>query len=72
LIDDATPNELAEDRALSGDAQELAELLDRERPVPPASFRGHVARRLAAADPGYGPRPPHLRAVGTLVGIGII
>lgn len=45
---------------------ELAERLLRERPVPMAGFRGALARRLAAHDPGYGPRPPHIR---TTVGL---
>jgi hypothetical protein len=83
MIDD---DNTTEDRALSGEDHALAELLARERPVPPARFRGDLARRLAAADPGYPPRPARLRstvagliaagsltfAVGALVGTGII
>jgi hypothetical protein len=83
MIDDENTSE---DRALSADEQALAGRLARGRPVPPARFRGDLARRLAAADPGYGPRPARLRstvagliaagsvtfAVGTLVGTGII
>jgi hypothetical protein len=41
--------------------RDLADRLGGERPVPRASFRGALARRLAASDPGYGPRPVHLR-----------
>jgi hypothetical protein len=40
--------------------QELAALLKSARPVPSAGFRGALRRRLAARDPGYGPRPPAL------------
>jgi hypothetical protein len=32
-----------------------------QRPVPAAGFRGALARRLAAEDPGYGSRPARLR-----------
>lgn len=41
--------------------QPLAEELSRQRPTPRASFRGALGRYLTAADPGYGPRPVHLR-----------
>ncbi len=41
----------------------LAERLTRERPVPPAGFRGGLGRRLAAIDPGFGPRPGRLWAM---------
>jgi hypothetical protein len=34
--------------------------LARHRPVPSPSFRGELARYLAAEDPGHGPRPEHL------------
>jgi hypothetical protein len=46
----------------------VADRLGAERPVPGASFRGALSRRLAASDPGYGPRPERLRlmAVGCL------
>jgi hypothetical protein len=37
-----------------------AELAAR-RPVPAPGFRGALGRRLAADDPGYGPRPERLR-----------
>ncbi len=39
------------------------ERLTRERPVPPAAFRGALARYLAARDPGFGPRPQRLWAM---------
>ncbi|MGO9902918.1 MAG: hypothetical protein ACLP0J_25240 [Solirubrobacteraceae bacterium] len=39
----------------------LAEQLDATRPAPGAGFRGALGRRLLALDPGYGPRPEHLR-----------
>jgi hypothetical protein len=39
----------------------VADRLGGERPVPGASFRGALGRRLAAFDPGYGPRPERLR-----------
>ncbi|MDQ6819877.1 MAG: hypothetical protein M3076_05970 [Actinomycetota bacterium] len=48
----------------SGD-RELAGRLAGERPVPGAHFRGLLGRRLVAADPGYPPRPPRLRATAT-------
>jgi hypothetical protein len=41
--------------------REVAEGLERERPVPAAGFRGALGRRLAAMDPGHGPRPERLR-----------
>jgi hypothetical protein len=40
---------------------ELAERLIARRPVPAPWFRGALGRRLAAEDPGYGPRPARLR-----------
>lgn len=39
---------------------DLAALLTDRRPLPAADFRGWLGRRLAAADPGYGPRPARL------------
>lgn len=42
---------------------ELEDRLARERPVPLAAFRGALGRYLVARDPGYGPRPPQLRAM---------
>ncbi len=42
---------------------ELAARLTVARPVPPARFRGALARRLAEHDPGYWPRPERLRLV---------
>ncbi|MGO9752508.1 MAG: hypothetical protein ACLP8S_00715 [Solirubrobacteraceae bacterium] len=39
----------------------LAEQLDAGRPAPSAGFRGALGRHLFALDPGYGPRPAHLR-----------
>jgi hypothetical protein len=44
------------------EAPELAERLLSERASPAAEFRGALGRHLGARDPGYGPRPPHLRA----------
>jgi hypothetical protein len=50
---------------------ELADRLGGERPVPAADFRGTLARRLAARDPGYGPRPERLRlTVAAYLGAG--
>jgi hypothetical protein len=43
--------------------RELADRLAGERPLPAAGFRGALARRLVARDPGYGPRPEHLRLI---------
>lgn len=50
-------------REPEGADAELAARLSAERPVPGAGFRGALGRRLAGEDPGYGPRPPHLRAI---------
>lgn len=50
---------------------ELGRRLSDERPVPAAGFRGALGRRLTAEDPGYGPRPPQLRArVAACLGAG--
>ena len=55
----------------SASDNEVAERLGNERPVPGAGFRGALARRLAASDPGYGPRPQRLRLmVAAYVGAG--
>jgi hypothetical protein len=43
--------------------RELMDLLGHQRPVPKATFRGDLGRRLAALDPGHGPRPPGLRTI---------
>ena len=44
---------------------EVARRLADERRRPTAAFRGALNRRLAAEDPGYGPRPADLwTAVG--------
>lgn len=40
---------------------ELERRITAERPVPAADFRGALGRLLALSDPGYGPRPAHLR-----------
>lgn len=59
-------------------------LLAGERPVPTAGFRGALGRRVAVEDPGFGPRPSHLRlrvavylaaggaagAIGALIALG--
>jgi hypothetical protein len=61
------------DEQLTPDQSALADSLTRERPVPPAGFRGALARYLAAHDPGYGPRPPRLRTTATvLVLVGLL
>ena len=44
---------------------ELEDRLSAARPVPAAGFRGRLGRQLAAHDPGYGPRPEHLRLIVT-------
>ncbi len=41
----------------------IDERLNRERPVPPAAFRGALGRYVAASDPGFGPRPARLWAM---------
>ncbi len=51
----------ASDPGLEPAERELAERLVATRAVPAAGFRGSLGRRLAAEDPGYGPRPPGLR-----------
>lgn len=48
---------------LSTQENEIAERLDRERPVPAAGFRGALARYLVVRDPGFGPRPARLPAM---------
>ncbi len=50
------------DDELTADPQLARRLVD-ERPVPRAAFRGALGRRLAAADPGHGPRPARLTAI---------
>jgi hypothetical protein len=53
--------------------QELAHRLSDQRPLPGGEFRGELGRRLAAEDPGYGPRPASLRATSAgLLGIGLV
>jgi hypothetical protein len=53
--------------------RELAERLGDERPVPAGEFRGGLGRRLAASDPGYGPRPAHLLVtVAVCLGAGTV
>lgn len=68
------------------DERELGERLRTGRPVPAAGFRDGLGQRLAALDPGYGPRPAGLRrivaaglgaglvliAVGALAAIGVL
>ena len=65
---------------------EVADRLRRGRPVADGGFRGALARRLHALDPGWGPRPPHLTAhlgaysaaglflilAGALTGLGVL
>ena len=51
--------------------EDLAGRLRITRPVPPASFRGELGRRLAEQDPGYGPRPHRLQLmVASYLGVG--
>jgi len=54
-------------------ARAAAEALAAQRPIPQASFRGALARRLSALDPGFGPRPANLwpRVLG-LVALGSV
>lgn len=49
------------ERELAPAERDLADRLASARPVPSAGFRGLLGRRLAAEDPGYGPRPERLR-----------
>lgn len=52
--------------------RELGQTLADERPRPSAGFRGALGRHLARRDPGYGPRPPRLRAmIAGLTGAGL-
>jgi hypothetical protein len=51
------------DHELDARDREVALELTGRRPVPAARFRGALRRQLAADDPGYGPRPVHLRAI---------
>ena len=44
----------------------LADRLESQRPVPAARFRGALRRALVAQDPGYGPRPTHLRRIASV------
>lgn len=53
--------------------RELAEHLRVHRPLPAAGFRGSLARRLTALDPGWGPRPARLKLiVAGWVGAGVL
>jgi hypothetical protein len=62
---------MTEDPGLEPQEQDLAGRLIGERPLPAAEFRGALRRRLAANDPGYGPRPEHLRWIVALyLGVG--
>jgi hypothetical protein len=60
--------------AETGEEREVANRLDRERPVPGAAFRGALGRALAARDPGYGPRPQNLwrMVAGCVAGGGLL
>jgi hypothetical protein len=57
----------------AAEARAAAEALAAQRPIPPASFRAALARRLSALDPGFGPRPANLwpRVLG-LVALGSV
>jgi hypothetical protein len=48
---------------LTADEHAVGERLGHHRPLPAAGFRGALGRRLAALDPGYGPRPERLRLI---------
>ncbi len=48
---------------------ELEQRLQTGRAVPSAAFRGALGRRLAAEDPGYGPRPAGLRTTVALLAL---
>jgi hypothetical protein len=53
----------------------VIEILDETKPLPPETFRGELAQRLAEEDPGWGPRPEHLwpQALGLItVGIALL
>jgi hypothetical protein len=60
--------------------RELGARLASERALPASEFRGALGRRLAADDPGFGPRPEHLRRTvalylaggGALAGLGLL
>jgi hypothetical protein len=58
-------DELESDQQLGPAERELGERLAAARPVPAARFRGDLGRRLDARDPGYGPRPTHLRTTAS-------
>jgi hypothetical protein len=67
--------ESAPDLDLDRPEQDLAARLTRERPVPPAEFRGALGRWLAEDDPGHGPRPERLigtSALYLLAGLGVM
>lgn len=52
--------------------QAIVDKLNARRPLPAPSFRGMLARRLAAIDPGYSHRPAHLWArASALAGSGL-
>jgi hypothetical protein len=80
------PEHDSEEPDLSATELELAERLERGRPVPRSGFRGALSRRLVALDPGWGPRPARvlgtmwgylglgvaLIGLGTLIGVGAL
>ena len=45
---------------LAAEERRVAEQLTAGRPVPRLTFRAAMRNRMAALDPGYGPRPEHL------------
>ena len=58
---------------LGPNERQLEAELAARRPVPAPAFRGALGRRLAAADPGYGPRPARLHlAVVSMIGGGAV
>jgi hypothetical protein len=54
------------DAYLEPSERELGEHLASERALPATEFRGALGRRLVARDPGFGPRPEHLRRTAAL------
>jgi hypothetical protein len=71
---------LDRDDPLEAPERELGVQLASERALPGTEFRGALGRRLAAQDPGFGPRPEHLRRTvslclaggGALAGLGLL
>ena len=68
------------DDHLEAPERELGAQLASDRALPASEFRGALGRSLAVEDPGFGPRPEHLRrtvalylaAGGALAGLGLL